>query len=463
MASITFLINDESIGGPAPTVQVTITENPDGTLTFEVTQLASGGYFGDLRGIFFDVRDENLIGSLLILNSSGGPLTEVRTGNDNVTDLGGGANMNGLLGTVDPANSVPGAEGNGYDMGLETGTAGIGSDDVRTFTFTLDSSARALTLADFEGVDFAVRIASVGQVDANGEFVGPRDSGTRILENINNTAPTSTDDAVTTDEDTAIVLSLDDFGFYVDAENTDLAAVKITALPANGSLQYDASGAGTWAAVALNQVIAASEIGAGRLRFVPDANENGAGYATIGFQVSDGIAFSNDSYTLTVDVAPVNDAPKFESPQIVRVNTDASGQEANEVTHDITALSSDGRFVAFSSLASNLVPGDTNDAWDVFVKDTQTGAIARASTTSSGAEASGSEYYPTGISADGRYVAFATDASDLIPNDTNGDWDVFVKDMQTGSIVLASADAAGVQAAGHSNIPTLSADGRYVA
>ena len=114
-------------------------------------------------------------------------------------------------------------------------------------------------------------------------------------------------------EDVAKLLTLGDFGTYSDATDgaaaTPLAAVKITTLEADGSLEYDSTGAGAWGAVTLNQVITAADINAGRLRFVPDANENGSPYTTIGFQVSDGTAFSAASYTLTVNVAAANDAP----------------------------------------------------------------------------------------------------------------------------------------------------------
>ena len=124
-----------------------------------------------------------------------------------------------------------------------------------------------------------------------------------------NDAPTSTNDAVTTAEDTPLVLALTDFGTYADVEGTPLAAVRISALATDGQLQYDTTGTGAWAAVTLNQVISAADITAGRLRFAPDLNETGSPYATIGFQVSDGAAFSAATYTLTATVTAVNDAP----------------------------------------------------------------------------------------------------------------------------------------------------------
>jgi VCBS repeat-containing protein len=122
-----------------------------------------------------------------------------------------------------------------------------------------------------------------------------------------NDPPSSTHDAVTTPEDTAIVLGLDDFGTYADLEGTPLASVKITTLESDGSLEFH--NGSNWVAVTLDQVIGRADILAGNLRFVPDANESASNYATIGFRVSDGTAFSTDPYTLTVNVTPQNDAP----------------------------------------------------------------------------------------------------------------------------------------------------------
>ena len=123
-----------------------------------------------------------------------------------------------------------------------------------------------------------------------------------------NDAPVSTDDAVTTPEDTPLVLGLDDFGSYSDVENTPIAAVKITDLGnGEGTLQwYNGS---TWVAVLAGQLISAADIEGGNLRFVPDADENGSPYTTLEFQVSDGTDLSTESYTLTINVTPVNDAP----------------------------------------------------------------------------------------------------------------------------------------------------------
>ena len=83
--------------------------------------------------------------------------------------------------------------------------------------------------------------------------------------------------------------------------------MKITTLENNGDLEW--FNGSSWVDVTLNQVISAADIGAGRLRFVPDPDENGSNYATVGFMVSDGTSFSASAYTLTVNVTAVNDGP----------------------------------------------------------------------------------------------------------------------------------------------------------
>src|SRR3954451_1628681 len=144
-----------------------------------------------------------------------------------------------------------------------------------------------------------------------------------------------------------------------------------------------------------------------------------------------------------------------------RVSLAASGAQGNG--HSLAAaVSADGRYVAFYSSATNLVPGDTNKARDVFVRDTKAGMTTRISVAAAGTEADGNSFEPA-ISADGRYVAFHSDASNLVPGDTNGADDVFVKDRQTGATTRVSVNTAGAEADGGSYTPAMSADGRLVA
>ena len=118
-----------------------------------------------------------------------------------------------------------------------------------------------------------------------------------------NDAPVSTDDTVSAEEDLARVLTVADFGAYDDQDGQPLAAVRITALETEGSLQYR-DGSGAWTDVLLSQEISRADIDAGRLRFVPDLNESGSPYATVRFSVGDGAAFSAADYALTCTVAP---------------------------------------------------------------------------------------------------------------------------------------------------------------
>jgi Tol biopolymer transport system component len=125
-------------------------------------------------------------------------------------------------------------------------------------------------------------------------------------------------------------------------------------------------------------------------------------------------------------------------------------------------MSADGRFVAFESLASNLVPGDTNATWAVFVRDRLLGTTPRASVDSNGVQGDGPSRFAA-ISADGRWVAFESDATNLVLGDANGVRDVFVHDMLTGTTLRASVDAQGGEVAAASTTPAISGDGRFVA
>jgi hypothetical protein len=144
-----------------------------------------------------------------------------------------------------------------------------------------------------------------------------------------------------------------------------------------------------------------------------------------------------------------------------RVSVDSAGAQA-DADCDTPAISGDGRYVAFQTTATNLVAGDTNGAWDIFVHDRQTGTTTRVSVDNTGVEANGMSIGAS-ISADGRYVTFASDATNLVAGDTNGARDVFVYDRTTGGIVRASVDTAGTQGSGASTFPEIGRDGRFVA
>jgi cysteine-rich repeat protein len=133
------------------------------------------------------------------------------------------------------------------------------------------------------------------------------------------------------------------------------------------------------------------------------------------------------------------------------------------------AISADGRFVAFVSVADDLVPDDTNLAEDVFVHDRLTGVTSRVSVGPGGIEgngASGGAYGRVTISADGRYVAFVSEADNLVADDTNGIPDAFVHDRQTGVTTRVSVATGGAEVhagpSGEFGAAAISADGRFV-
>ena len=129
-----------------------------------------------------------------------------------------------------------------------------------------------------------------------------------------------------------------------------------------------------------------------------------------------------------------------------------------------SSVSSDGRYVVFMSQANNLVPSDTNESWDIFVRDRTTGVTKLISNAYDGSQANSQSEYPV-ISADGRYVAFASDATNLVEGDTNGYRDVFEVDQQTGKITRVSVSSDGTQTDNGTQQFSLSisADGRYIA
>lgn len=144
-----------------------------------------------------------------------------------------------------------------------------------------------------------------------------------------------------------------------------------------------------------------------------------------------------------------------------RVNVATDGSEGDDNSYN-GRISADGRLVVFSSLATNLVTGDTNTYRDVFVRDRQTGMTGRVSVASSGSEANNWSVFPR-ISANGRYVVFASPASNLVTGDTNGQYDIFLHDLDVGTTERVSLASDGTQTNWFSYRADVSADGRLVA
>jgi Ca2+-binding RTX toxin-like protein len=149
-----------------------------------------------------------------------------------------------------------------------------------------------------------------------------------------------------------------------------------------------------------------------------------------------------------------------------RVSVTNSGRQANDrsASRELgggSVVSADGRFVAFDSLASNLVPGDTNGVQDVFVRDRTNRRTVRVSVSSGGVQANGYSYVGS-ISANGRYVVFSSSASNLISMDTNDEFDVFVRDRSTDRTMRVSVGSTGTQGNGYSDGGQITPDGRYI-
>jgi VCBS repeat-containing protein len=200
---------------------------------------------------------------------------------------------------------------NGTSITGTYGTLTVGADG--TYTYVADQSAAddldlndpatdsfTYTISDGDTTDTATLIFTVTGV---------------------NDLPTASNNTITTNEDTNHVFSTNDFNFIDVDDSGSLNKIKITSLEDNGALQYYNGSA--WVDVTLNQEITATDITNDKLRFKPDTNENGTSYTSFEFQVSDGTAYSSSSYTMTVNVTAVNDAPSATN-DTVSVNEDAT-------------------------------------------------------------------------------------------------------------------------------------------
>jgi VCBS repeat-containing protein len=258
-----------------PAARITVQEDGAGGLEFTVAVDSDSGYIGDLRGLFFQVSDEALLGGLTV---SGADVTDSDAAADAVSDLGNGANVNG-------GNHGP------FDVGVEIGTPGMSGDDIQTTTFFLSHDSVDLTLDMIAGQDFAVRMTSVG---ATSDGDGGREDSLKLV----GTAPTIDDtstaenDSVTTDEDTPLVGNvLADNGNGPDADpDGDALTVNTTPVsdPEHGTLVLDEDGS-----------------------FVYTPDENFYGEDKFVYEVFDGNG-DTDTATVTIGVTSVNDDPVAE-------------------------------------------------------------------------------------------------------------------------------------------------------
>jgi Tol biopolymer transport system component len=152
--------------------------------------------------------------------------------------------------------------------------------------------------------------------------------------------------------------------------------------------------------------------------------------------------------------------------ETTRVSVSSAGAEQTrgpgaEELGIVPALSANGRFVAFFSASPNLVEGDRNDTDDIFVRDRKLGETTRVSVSSTGEEANGSSLFYPSISANGRFVAFTSYASNLVPGDRNRREDVFVRDRKRGETTRVRENNGSGSL--YSGIPSISDNGRFVA
>jgi Tol biopolymer transport system component len=204
-----------------------------------------------------------------------------------------------------------------------------------------------------------------------------------------------------------------------------------------------------------------------RVSVASDGTETNGGVSEVPSISANGryVAFQSDASNLVSDDTNgkmdifVHD---LQTGTTTRVSVASNGTQGNSESNE-PSISADGRYVAFQSFASNLVSDDINGQMDIFVHDRQVGTTTRVSVASNGTQGNYSSHYPS-ISADGRFVAFQSDSYNLVSGDTNGTWDVFTHDLRSGQTVRVSVASNGAQAIGGvSEVPSISADGRYVA
>ena len=220
--------------------------------------------------IFFGENGTQGVGAFSVVNRPAGAITWSLTGAD-AADFG--INSAGTLSFASPPNYEDPADANDDNEYKVTVEASDGSD-----TVTLD--------------------VTVTVVDVN-------------------EPPTSANQGVSTDEDTAYSFSVADFSFAdVDADDA-LDHVKITTLPATGTGTLSLDGAEITGAN-LPKPVSQGELAAGKLTYMPPADLNGSPFTTFRFKINDGAADSTAQYTMSIDVTPVNDAPTAPESTVVR-------------------------------------------------------------------------------------------------------------------------------------------------
>ncbi len=188
--------------------------------------------------------------------------------------------------------------------------------------------------------------------------------------------------------------------------------------------------------------------------YAPSMSGNGQ-YVTF---VSDATNLVADDDNGRADIFVVNTA----TGNVELVSLQSDGDQANDNSFS-PVISSDGNWVAFWSFASNLVSGDDNGVDDIFLYDRIEDRVRRVSDAANGDDGNDASYGQPAISSDGRFVAFTSDASNLVVSDTNGMTDVFIYDRQDDKIRRVSVNDDGVEGNNASMNPSISASGRFIA
>lgn len=253
-------------------------------LRFTVSVDESDGTTADLRGLFWDVADDDTSGWSVWPDESP-DVTDEAFGLNDVTDLGNGANMKGKITN----------KGKGFDAGVEIGSQGIGKNDIQSTTFVITGDGEDLTLDDIGGMRFGVRLTSYGEID------GPRDGSLKIA-GIAPNAPDAINDALTTDEDTAASLNILDND--TDADGDPLTVTSIEGGDVGVQYSFTSDG-GRDALITVNADGSMSVDPNGNFE---DLSTGDTDTFTLTYHISDGDG-GTDCAEVVVTIEGVNDAP----------------------------------------------------------------------------------------------------------------------------------------------------------
>ncbi|MCY2959059.1 MAG: calcium-binding protein [Planctomycetota bacterium] len=175
------------------------------------------------------------------------------------------------------------------------------------------------------------------------------------------------------------------------------------------------------------------------------------------------VTFESDADLIPGDPNGLKDCYRLDrsSGQLDLVSTSTGGTLGNSISY-AAQPSDDGRYVCFFSVASNLVGGDTNAQGDVFWKDMQVGTLLRVNVSTAGNQANNESIWPS-ISGDGQTVTYCSVATNLVTGDTNGQWDLYARDISAGVTTRLNLQPNGAQADSYARSPSaLTTDGRFV-